>query len=190
VQGIVEAYMTMLARQTNSDGNAGVETFSLADSIRGRSVQQALAASSIRAAANPALPELVRKEQDLSKQVNAQFGTLNNVLTLSSAERDEKGVQAINASINVLRAELDKARQEINHRFPAHADLMSPKPPTVDQIQATLADDEAMLSFYFGQSGSFVWAIPKSGPILFATIKANSGEIESKVRKLREALEP
>ncbi len=51
-------------------------------------------------------------------------------------------------------------------------------------------DGEAMLSFYFGQTSSFVWAVPKNGPVAFAAIKASSGDIESKVRKLREALEP
>src|SRR5207249_7640906 len=66
----------------------------------------------------------------------------------------------------------------------------SPKPPAVSEIRATLADGEAMLSFYFGQSGSFVWAVPKTGPVAFAAIKTQSGEIESKIRKLREALEP
>ncbi|MEH2523300.1 CHAT domain-containing protein [Bradyrhizobium sp. AZCC 2176] len=189
LQGIVEAYLNMLAK--NSAGDIGAETFSLADAIRSRSVQQALAASSARAAAkDPALAELVRKEQDLGKQVNAQLGTLTNVLSLPSHERDEKGVQAINASINALRAERTKARQEISQRFPAYADLVSPKPPSVEQIKATLADGEAMLSFYFGQNNSFVWAVPKSGPVAFAAIKATSGDIESKVRKLREALEP
>lgn len=191
LQGIVESYLVMLAREKNPAGDVGVETFSLADAIRGRSVQQALAASSARAAAKePALAELVRKEQDLGKQVNAQLGTLNNVLSLPSGERDDKGVQAINASINALRAERLKARQEISQRFPAYADLVSPKPPSVEQIKATLADGEAMLSFYFGQTSSFVWAVPKDGPVAFAAIKATSGDIESKVRKLREALEP
>jgi CHAT domain-containing protein/tetratricopeptide (TPR) repeat protein len=191
LQGIVEAYLTMLAREKNPDGDIGVETFSLADSIRGRSVQQALAASSARAAAKePELAELVRKEQDLAKQVNAQLGTLTNILSLSSAERDEKGVQAINASINALRTERIKARQEISRRFPAYADLVSPKPPSVDQIKATLAEGEAMLSFYFGQGGSFVWAVPKHGAVAFAAINATSGDIETKVAKLREALEP
>ena len=180
-----------ICSQENSAGDVGVETFSLADAIRGRSVQQALAASSARAAAkDPALAELVRKEQDLGKQVNAQLGTLTNVLSLPSHERDEKGVQAINASINALRADRTKARQEISQRFPAYADLISPKPPSVEQIRATLADGEAMLSFYFGQNSSFVWAVPKNGPVAFAAIKASSGDIESKVRKLREALEP
>jgi CHAT domain-containing protein/tetratricopeptide (TPR) repeat protein len=191
LQGIVEAYFTMLAREKNPGVDVGVETFSLADAIRGRSVQQALAASSARTVAkDPALADLVRKEQDLSKQVNAQLGTLNNVLTLSSAERDDKGVQAINASINALRAGRTKARLEIDHRFPAYADLVSPKPPSVDEIKATLVDGEAMLSFYFGQDSSFAWAVPKNGPVAFAAIKATSGDIETKVRKLREALEP
>ncbi len=191
LQGIVEAYLTMLAREKNPTADIGVETFSLADAVRGHSVQQALAASSARAAAKePALAELVRREQDLGKQVNAELGTLNNVLSLPSAERDDKGVAAINASINALRAERNKARQEIGQRFPAYADLVSPKPPSVEQIQATLVEGEAMVSFYFGQSGSFVWAVPKQGAVAFAAIKATSGDIESKVRKLREALEP
>ncbi|NOJ46983.1 CHAT domain-containing protein [Bradyrhizobium archetypum] len=191
LQNTVESYLAMLARENNASGDVGVETFSLADAIRGRSVQQALAASSARAAARePGLADLVRKEQDLGKQINAQLGTLNNVLSLPSHERDEKGVQAINASINALRADRLRARQEISQRFPTYADLVSPKPPSVEQIKATLAEGEAMLSFYFGQSNSFVWAVPKNGPVAFAAIKASGGDIESKVRKLREALEP
>ena len=47
-----------------------------------------------------------------------------------------------------------------------------------------------MLSFYFGRDASFVWAVPKDGAVAFAEIKATGGEIESKVRQLREALEP
>ena len=191
LQSIVEAYFTMLARSKNLSADVGAETFGLADAVRGRAVQQALSASSARASAkDPALAELVRREQDLRKQVNAELGMLNNVLSLPSSERDDKGVQAINAEINSLRIQRDKARQEIGQKFPAYADLVSPKPPTVDQIKASLTDDEAMLSFYFGQRDSFVWAVPKNGPVAFAAIGATSGDIDSKVRKLREALEP
>src|SRR5581483_10048865 len=191
LQAIVESYLLLLSRAEGTGGAVGEETFSLADAIRGHSVQQALAASSARAAAkDPALAELVRKEQDLTKQVNAQLGTLNNVLAIPSAERDDKGVQQIQASIVVLRGERDKARQEIKQKFPAYSDLVSPKPPSVAEIRATLSDNEAMLSFYFGQNGSFVWAVPKTGPVAFAAVNARSGDIETKIRKLREALEP
>ncbi|MET4797516.1 CHAT domain-containing protein [Bradyrhizobium sp. LB11.1] len=191
LQTIVESYLLLLARAEGTGDAVGEETFSLADAIRGHSVQQALAASSARAAAkDPALAELVRKEQDLTKQVNAQLGTLTNVLAIPSAERGEKGAQQIQTSIVALRGERDRARQEIKQKFPIYADLVSPKPPSVAEIRATLADNEAMLSFYFGQYGSFVWAVPKSGPVAFAAVKASIGDVETKIRKLREALEP
>ena len=116
----------------------------------------------------PALAELVRNEQDLGKQVNAQLGMLNNVLSLPSAERDEKGVQAINASINKLRADGYKAGRKSTGDSRPMLTWSIPKPPSVEQIKATLADGEAMLSFYFGRRGSFVWAVPKDGPVAFA----------------------
>lgn len=191
LQGIVEAYIKLLANTQAAGNDVAADTFSLADSIRGRSVQQALAASGARASIkDPALAELVRNEQDLGKQVSAQLGLLNNILAMPSAERDENGVKAVNASIEKLRSDRDKALAEINKRFPSYADLVDPKPPSVDQIKATLVDGEALLSFYFGRDASFVWAVPKQGAVAFAEIKANSGEMESKVRKLREALEP
>src|SRR5229473_1149606 len=191
LSGIVEAYIKLLANTQSASGDVAADTFSLADSIRGRSVQQALTASGARASIkDPALAELVRNEQDLGKEVSAQLGLLNNILALPSTERDEKGVKAVNASIEKLRSDREKARAEINKRFPSYADLVDPKPPSVDQIKATLAEGEAMLSFYFGREASFVWALPKTGAVAFASINATSGEIESKVRKLREALEP
>jgi CHAT domain-containing protein len=191
LQTIVESYFALLARSQGVTDAVGEETFGLADAIRGHSVQQALAASSARAAArDPALADLVRKEQDLTKQVNAELGALNNVLATPSADRDEKGPREIQAAIASLRTERDRARTDIKQKFPAYADLVSPKAPSVAEIRAALADDEAMLSFYFGQNASFVWAVPKSGPVAFATVKAKIGDVESKIRQLREALEP
>ena len=191
LQAVIESYFNLLARTGNALGEVGEETFGLADAVRGQSVQRALAASSARAAAkDSALAEFVREEQDLTKQVNAQLGALNNALSIPSAERDERVVQAIQASIATLRSKRDRARQEIKQKFPAHVDLVSPKQPSVAEIRAALADNEAMLSFYFGHYGSFVWAVPKSGPVAFAAVKAKIGDIETKIRKLREALEP
>jgi CHAT domain-containing protein len=188
---IVETYFTALTRSNGTTGDVAEETFGLADTIRSDSVQRALAASSARAAAKDStLAELVRNEQDLSKQLNAQLGTLNSLLSLSSDERDERTLQAINASITGLRAGRNKALHTINERFPAYADLVSPKPPTIPEMRTSLADDEAMLSYYFGQNASFVWAIPKVGPVAFARIAAKSDDIETKIRKLIETLEP
>src|SRR5206468_12001240 len=97
---------------------------------------------------------------------------------------------ATKASIDKLRVDRSKMREDIAKRFPSYAELIDPKPPTVDQVREALVPGEAMLSFYFGRAGSFVWAVPKDGQVAFAAINATSGDVESTVRKLREALEP
>jgi len=192
LQNIAEAYISLLARsQIAVGGDVVVETFSLADTIRGQSVQQAMTASSARMSAkDPALVELIRREQDLAKQINAQLGALNNALSLPSEQRDETVMRAINAAIGKARGDRDKARAEISRRFPSYGDLVDPKPPTVESVRATLRKDEALLSFYFGRERSFVWAVPKESPVAFAPIGTTAGQLESKVHKLREALEP
>jgi CHAT domain-containing protein len=191
LQRIVESYIGLLARDPAKTNEVAAETFGLADAVRGHSVQQALEASSARlTAADPALAELVRTEQDLGKQINAELGTLNNALALPAGERDEQSIAAVNAALAKLRGERDKARQDINRRFPSYADLVDPKPPSVEQIKATLRPGEALLSFYFGQNASFVWAVPKDGAVAFAPVKLKAIELEAKVRRLRAALEP
>ena len=73
-QIVVESYIALLARMGSAAGvDPAAESFRLADAVRSRSVQRALAASSARStAANPALAELVRKTQDMEKQIGAQ----------------------------------------------------------------------------------------------------------------------
>jgi hypothetical protein len=191
LENAVEAYLSLLARNKALFGDLGAETFALADAVRGHSVQQALAASSARSAAkDPALAELVRKEQDLTKQFDARLGTLNNVLSLPATDRNDKVVAALNASIATLRAQIAQARDEIDASFPSYADLAFPKPPGMEEIKTTLTSGEAMLSFYFGRSASFVWAVPKHGAVAFAMIKGGRADVDSKVQKLRAALEP
>jgi CHAT domain-containing protein len=186
---VIEAYMRTLARV--GAGDAALETFPLAEMMRGRSVQQALVASSARAAVgNPELAGLVRKEQDLGKQIGAQLGQLNNVLAAPPEQRDDKIVRDIGTDVDKLRAARTSARQEIARRFPRYADLIDPKPPNVDEIKATLRPGEAFLSFYFGMQSSFVWAVPKDGAVVFAAIPMSARDIDGKIRKLRKALEP
>ena len=47
-----------------------------------------------------------------------------------------------------------------------------------------------MLSFYFGKDKSFVWALRKGEPVAFSAIALSAAEVEKKIIKLREALEP
>jgi len=191
LQRIVEAYIGVLARNQHMLTDVAVETFRLADAVRGHSVQKALAASSARMVAkDAALAELARTDQDHARQISAQLGALNNLLALPSDQRDDQTVRAINAAIAKLRDERKAAQQQIKQRFPAYANLIDPKPPTVDDIKASLRSGEALISFYFGQDKSFVWAVPKDGDVAFAEVATTAIELEANVRRLRTALEP
>jgi hypothetical protein len=185
---VIESYIVLLARRGTPD--AASESFRLADSIRGRSVQNALAASSARAAArNPDLARQARKVQDLDKQIAAQLGALNNALSLPPAGRDEAALKARRAEIDRLRAARDAARRDIAARFRDYANLMDPQAPTVDEIRKVLRPGEAFLSFYFGRDAGFVWAVPKQGRIGFASLALTAGGIDDKVKELRSAFE-
>jgi CHAT domain-containing protein/tetratricopeptide (TPR) repeat protein len=192
VRVIVEGYLGFLARNPTLAGtDIGEETFRLADVVRGQAVERALSASSARAAAkDKALADLVRKEQDLGKEIAAVIGNLNNMLGMTVQERDEAAVKAAQALLAKLKAERAAANKTIEKRFPDYAELVDPPPITSAEIRQLLRADEAFLSFYFGRFNSFVWAVPKQGPIRFARIALPARQLQAKISKLRDALEP
>lgn len=189
---VVEGYLRVLALNPSQAGtNVAEETFGYADLLRGQAVQRALQASSARSATdNPELANLIRASQDGEKKIGAAVAALNNLLSSPPEERDEKAVKAIQAEIASLQASKAKALKDIAQKFPQYGNLVNPPPPAVADVQKQLADDEAMLSFYFGRFDSFVWVARKSGPVKFARIKITLGDLNAKVTKLREALEP
>ena len=189
---VIEGYLRTLALSPSQAGNnVAEETFGLADLLRGQAVQRALQASSARSATdNPELADLIRASQDGEKKIGAAVAALNNLLSSPPEERDEKAVKAIQAEIASLQASKAKALKDIAQKFPQYGNLVNPPPPAVADVQKQLADDEAMLSFYFGRFDSFVWVARKAGPVKFARLKMTLGDLNAKVTKLREALEP
>jgi CHAT domain len=132
----------------------------------------------------------LRRPALIDLQTAGQPSVLNNALALSSSERDDAGIRAINIAIDNARTERGKTRAEIARRFPSYADLIDPKSPTVEEMRQALRPGEALVSFYFGRERSFVWAVPKEGAVAFASISATAAELESNVHMLRQSLEP
>jgi CHAT domain-containing protein len=191
LQRIIEAYIGLLARTDSGSGDVAVETFALADAVRGHAVQQALADANARLLTkDPALAALVRNDQDLGKEIGAELGVLNNMLALPPDQRDDQKVRAIKAEIEKLRAARKSAQQNVTRRFPTYANLIDPTPPSIEAIRAALRPGEALLSFYFGQTASFAWAVPRQGPVAFAVIPLKAIDLSAKVHRLRQALEP
>ena len=61
--------------------NAVDSSFTVADFVHGHSVQRVVAAVSARyAVKNPELADLIRREQDAGKRLDALYGTLTNAV--------------------------------------------------------------------------------------------------------------
>jgi len=189
---IMENDLELLAREPAlADAETIDKTLGLADNLRGRSVQRALAQASARAAAKDlALAGLARSEQDLSRQLNDAVRDLANLLAQPSDRRDDKTVQGARAKVAKLRADHAAAQAGLTVKFPAYAKFVDPPPVEGEEIRALLGDDEALLSFYFGESASFVWAVSANKPLTFHALSITRDELDAKVAKLREALEP
>jgi CHAT domain-containing protein len=192
VRFVIEGYLRLLSRNPSIVPASVIEeTFGYADVLRGQSVQRALQASSARSATkDPLLAQLVRTSQDIEKQIGAAVATLNNLLTLPASERDEQALTSTQAEIARLQANRSQALKDIARKFPSYGDLVNPPPPGPADLQKQLTGDEALLSFYFGRADSFVWVLRKEGPVQFARIDTKLGDLNAKVNKLREALEP
>lgn len=186
---VLETYIGLLSERR--DAAAASEAFELADVIRGQSVQRALAQSAARVSVrDPALADLVRREQDARSQINALFALIANIQAAPADQRDDKAASALRAQVDQLRGSRAKLREEIEKRFPDYANLIDPKPVTLEQARKVLAPDEAMVTFYLGENRSFVWALPASGAPAFAATPLSATQVAGEVQALRRALEP
>lgn len=194
-QVILEGYIDTLAFAAKFDGadKAGLteESFRIADAIRGQAVQGAIAASSARARVNdPVLADLIRREQDAKARIGALYGLLVNLQNAPADQRDPQALKNLPVDIDQLRTARAAIREEIERRFPDYASLIDLKPATVAQVRASLRDGEAMISVYVGETKSYVWAVPKSGPVAFAAVPQRSAELAKTVADIRRSLDP
>ena len=190
---VLEGYLGSLVQLAKSDssGQAADEAFQVADLARGSGVQRALAASAARAnISNPQLSALARREQDLELRINSLSSVLTNLLSAPSDQQLPSVQTKIRADITAYKSEREDLKQEIERKFPEYAELVSPKPANVKAVQKVLTSDEVLVSWYFGDKVSYVWAITRDKPAAFAQIAVGRGQIAKEVTELRMALDP
>jgi len=191
---VLESYIDLLSTLPAATGGGfdpAAEAFRVADAARAQGVQRALAESAARSGIrDPNLATLVRQEQDARKQIAAQFGLLSNILSSPANQQDASATASLRTSIDTLRRARASLREEIERRFPDYASLIDPRPATVAEVQSQLRAGEALVSVYVGNAKSFVWAVPRSGPVAFAAVAAGDRDIARSVAQLRRALDP
>jgi CHAT domain-containing protein len=190
---ILDGYIKLLydIRNEQNGFDAAAEAFRVADAARGQSVQQALAASAARAAAGtPALAELMRREQDVKQQLPVLYATLLRVLNAPADQQLPQVAKQMRARIAELEKEQRALLVELEQRFPTYANLINPQPASVEQARAGLREGEALLSVLVTADRTYVWAVPKQGPVTFHAAGIGEAEVNRVVAQLRHALDP
>src|SRR5262249_58711001 len=133
-----------LAREAGIDAIA--ESFRVADIARVGTVQRALGANAARAAArNPALAEVVRAQQDTKRKIMALYEELADVLSTPGDRRTGK-VAELRSRIEASRRLLAALTARIEQEVPTYAELINPKPVTVEQARAMLRPGQALIT--------------------------------------------
>jgi len=192
---LLESYLALLAHVAKNDPSqaplAAAQAFRVADIARGSGVQRALTASAARATIKDSqLAALARQEQDLQRRIN----TLSELLTgLRSASPDQQlpAVQGkIRTDIETFQSQRELLKKEIEKKFPDYAELVEPKPATIERTQRLLKSDEVLVSWYFAENVGYVWAISKQGALQFSQLPIGRKQMAKEVAQLRKALDP
>ncbi|MCC6611047.1 MAG: CHAT domain-containing protein [Burkholderiales bacterium] len=166
------------------------ESFAVADVARGSSVQRALSAASTRASAHDsALAELARREQDTRWRIESLSEILLRLVAAPPDRQLPKIVGELRRDIDALTKTQGELRRELASRFPDYAQLIDPKPPTLEQARSALREGETLLAFYVGERGTYIWAVPKAGPARFVRVPVGAAELGRDVARLRAALD-
>lgn len=190
---VLEEYLASLAQQAKSDssGAAAAEAFQIADLARGSGVQRALTSSAARAnISDPQLASLARREQDLQQRINTLTELLTGLLSAPSAQQLPAAQTKIRTDIATFKSQRDDLKKEIERKFPDYAELVEPKPASVERTQKALKPDEVLISWYFGDNVGYVWAITKDRPAQFAQLSVGRTQVAKEVTQLRKSLDP
>lgn len=187
---VLEAYLDALADQPNVPGAADT-AFRIADALHLGKTQQALSQSAARAASQQAdLAALIREDQDRKAEKLSLYGQLLRLSELPVEQRLPKVMDDMRARI----AQIDKLRQEfdanLQKRFPAYANLIQPKAPSLEQARAALRDKESLINLFSTDRATYVWAISPNVPTAFVRVAQSREAVAQTVAKLRRALDP
>jgi CHAT domain-containing protein len=138
------------------------------------------------AAGDGELAQLVRRDQDLTTEVEELENAFINFMSRPPAERSAAGKEEIRSRITEVKAERDNLQQVFNKRFPEYVALSKPQPLSLKETQALLANDEALPLFDFGAK-SYAWLIT-STDAEWTELPISAGDLAAQVKALRTSL--
>jgi CHAT domain-containing protein len=149
---------------------------------------EALNALAVRfSAGSGRLAELVRKDQDLAFQARNLDNALIAAVSGEPSMRDAAAEQKIRFQIAATAKERSELDGIFTREFRDYSALSRPEPLKLKEIQALLADDEAVVIVDLGAK-SYVWAITRASADL-KELAVTADEMSKKISALRGLLD-
>jgi hypothetical protein len=132
------------------------------------------------------LAKLVRKDQDLAVEADRLDKNLIAAVSKAPDERNNVAEDQIRGRLAEISSERKKLSDALAKRFPDYVALANPQPLTLEETQALLADDEAVIAFNIG-GRSAAWVVTKTSAD-WMEIPVNAEGLNEEVQKLRQSL--
>jgi CHAT domain-containing protein len=129
------------------------------------------------------LAGLVRKDQDLAAEAEALDKTVIAFVSKPPSQRSTAAEERVRMRIAQVKAEREKLQQIFDKRFPGYVALSRPQPVSLQETEALLADDEALLVFDF-DAKSYAWIITRIDAA-WTELKISASDLDARVRALR-----
>jgi CHAT domain-containing protein len=153
----------------------------------GAAARAAELAAARRLVDDPNAGALVRQWQDtLRKRDDTQARILD---LYASGNLEQAKLVALREERTAADNEATAARADLEKRFPDVVALLSPKPPTVADIQRVLLPDESVILILSGRRGGWTFAVQKNS-IETQQVLLERLEIIEQVKTLRNAFAP
>jgi tetratricopeptide (TPR) repeat protein len=135
------------------------------------------------AAGTSELAQLVRGDQDLVGEAERLDKDLVTFVSKPPAERSAAAEDQIRRRIEAVKLDRENLQRRLNAGFPDYVALSKPQPVSLQETQALLADDEALLVFDF-DAKSYGWIITKNNAD-WTELKVSAKDLDGQVRALR-----
>ena len=196
VRTVLEGYLDLLADSHRHPTSRPLsieiadEAFRTAETLRGQSLQTAIAARSARAAvSDDGLRVLTRQAQDAVHQIAVLETNLAEQAAAPPDQRDDALARRLATQLQQLQAAREVILAEIKARFPKYAEQTHPRPLSLSETQSLLSPGEVLLAVYTTASQTLVWSIPSQGPPIFHVVSTGRADLDRAVSHLRAALD-
>jgi CHAT domain-containing protein len=164
--GFIKAVHQLAAQDRGAQDHLAREMFQAAQWAQGSEAAASVAQMAARGAkGDPALATLVRERQDLVEDWQKR-DSIRGAAVVQAPDKRDRSAEAANVArlgaIDARIAEIDKTLQET---FPDYATFARPTPLSVEEVQAELRPDEALvlfldtLEFEHTPEETFIWVV-------------------------------